>query len=349
MGTESEEYLGPPRSGKCQGAVIGTDNEHSVREGRPCQWNRECCPERDRGLEQAEAPDGLRGIEERCRVISSLISDFTYGFSVEPDGELGDAWATGDLSRMTGYTFDELRRGRRWQDLIHPDDMPIAMGQLNDLLKGESSVVDYRIIRKDGDIRWTRDYARPVLDEQTGRVVRIYGAVQDVSGRRQTEAALRESEERYRVVSSLISDFAYGFSIGPNGELSREWVTGAVTEMTGYTEEEFIAGGGWSAAADPADAEVVKGQLAEILAGRAVVVDFRLTCKDGSVRWVRDYARPVRDEATGRVARIYGAVQDISERKEAEEVQSVLLNVSQAVSPATSRSFLPPSIVSWAG
>ena len=147
-----------------------------------------------------------------------------------------------------------------------------------------------------------------------------------------TEAVLRENEERYRVVSSLISDFAYGFRVGPNGELSREWVTGAVTEMTGFAEEEFIAGEGWSAAADPADAEVVKQQLKEILAGRAVVVDFRLICKDGSTRWVRDYARPVKDEATGRVARIYGAVQDISERKEAEEVQSVLLNVSQAVS-----------------
>ena len=245
---------------------------------------------------------------------------------------MSDAWATGDLFRMTGYTFDELERGLRWQDLIHPSDMPIAMGQLNVLLKGESSVVDYRIVRKDGEIRWTRDYARPALDEQTGRVVRVYGAVQDISARRQTEVALRESEERYRVVSSLISDFAYGFNVGPDGELSREWVTGAVTEMTGFTEEEFIAREGWSVGADPADAEVVKGQLAEILAGRAVVVDFRLTCKDGSVRWVRDYARPVRDEATGRVARIYGAVQDISERKEAEEVQSVLLNVSQAVS-----------------
>jgi PAS domain S-box-containing protein len=306
--------------------------EHENRQERPGEPSGESCPECDHGSEQAYLAEPARTIEERCRVISSLVSDFVYGFRVGPDGELCDPWAAGDLVRMTGYTFDELGRGGRWQELIHPDDMPIAMGQLDDLLKGESSVVDYRIIHKDGEVRWTRDYARPVLDEQTGRVARIYGAVQDISASRQMEAALRENEERYRVVSSLISDFAYGFRVGPSGELSREWVTGAVTEMTGYTEEEFVAGGGWSAAADPADAEVVKQQLAEILEGRASVVDFRLRCKDGSTRWVRDYARPVKDEETGRVARIYGAVQDISDTKEAEDVQSVLLNVSQAVS-----------------
>ena len=310
-------------------------NEHEDRQERRGDARGRSCPECascDHGSECDHSSEVLRKSEERYRVVAGLVSDFVYGFSVGADGEVSNPWMGGDLTRMTGHTFDELERGLGWQQLIHPDDMPIPMGQLDSLLKGESSVVEYRIVRKDGEIRWARDYARPVVDEQTGRVVRVYGAVQDISARRQTESALRASEERYRAVSSLISDFAYGFRVGPDGELSREWVTGAVTDMTGYTEEEFIARVGWSATADSADAAVVQQQLAEILAGRAAVVDFRLKCKDGSTRWVRDYARPVMDEATGRVARIYGAVQDISDRKEAEAVQSVLLNVSQAVS-----------------
>ncbi|MBN2565623.1 MAG: PAS domain-containing protein, partial [Candidatus Eisenbacteria bacterium] len=143
---------------------------------------------------------------------------------------------------------------------------------------------------------------------------------------------LLENVERYRIVSSLISDFAYGFRVGPDGELTREWVTGAVLDMTGYSAQEFIARQGWSALAHPDDAQAARKQLAELLAGDVAVIDFRLVRKDGSARWVRDYARPVKDPATGRVVRIYGAVQDISKRKEAEEVQSVLLNVSQAVS-----------------
>jgi len=296
-------------------------NEHENRQERGGDTSGHSCPDCTRCDHVSEcdhSSEALRRIEERYRVVASLVSDFVYGFGVDPDGEVCNPWAGGDLTGMTGYTFDELERGRGWQGLIHPADMPVAKGQLAELLKGESAVVEYRIVRKDGEIRWTRDYARPVVDEETGRVVCVYGAVQDISARRQTEAALRENEERYRVVSSLISDFAYGFRVGPSGGLSREWVTGAVTEMTGYTEEEFIAGEGWSAAADPADAETVQRQLAEILRGRASVVDFRLKCKDGSTRWVRDYARPVRDEETGNVARIYGAVQDISDRRETE-------------------------------
>jgi PAS domain S-box-containing protein len=143
---------------------------------------------------------------------------------------------------------------------------------------------------------------------------------------------LIESVERYRIVSSLISDFAYGFRVDENGGVSREWVTGAVEEMTGYTEDEFIARQKWSALAHPDDVDTVGRQLDKLIAGEAAVVDFRLVRKDGIVRWVRDYARPVVDEVTGKVVRIYGAVQDISLRKEAEDVQSVLLNVSQAVS-----------------
>jgi PAS domain S-box-containing protein len=143
---------------------------------------------------------------------------------------------------------------------------------------------------------------------------------------------LLESVERYRIVSSLISDFAYGFSVGDDGELYREWVTGAVEDMTGYSPEEFMARRSWSAVAHPDDSEIVREMLRKLLTGEPGVVDFRLVRKDGTVRWVRDYARPVKDEITGRVARIYGAVQDISQRKDAEEVQSVLLNVSQAVS-----------------
>jgi len=150
--------------------------------------------------------------------------------------------------------------------------------------------------------------------------------------REAAERTGRESEERYRIVSGLISDFAYAFKVAPDGQLSREWVTGAIEEMTGYTEAEFMSQQVWSPVSGPEDAPVVERQLEELLGGKAAVVDFRMVRKDGSAKWVRDYARPVVDPESGRVVRIYGAVQDISRRKEAEEVQSVLLNVSQAVS-----------------
>jgi len=285
----------------------------------------------NRGIARGDGLDtSCNECQDRYRIVSDLISDYAYAFRVGNDNELHFDWVAGALEAMTGFSSEELGALGGWEELLYPDDLKVAMRQLHRLLKGEPSVVDYRIVRKDGEVRWFRDYARPVYDGD--RVRQIYGAVMDITEQKEAEAALRRNEERYRIVSSLISDFAYGFTVGPDGSIRREWVTGAVEEMTGYTEAEFIARQGWSAAASPEDAEVVGGQLKEILEGCPAVVDFRLTRKDGSVRWVRDYARPVKDPETGQVTHVYGAVQDISERKEAEDVQSVLLNVSQAVS-----------------
>ena len=271
--------------------------------------------------------------ENRYRIVSGLISDYAYAFRVSSDGRLESEWVAGALTPMTGYSVDELKAIGGWEQLLFPEDLPIALEQLKRLLGGEPSVVDYRIMRKDGVVRWVRDYARPVCDDRRG-VTRIYGAVQDITDRKTAEEALRKSEERYRIVSSLISDFAYAFTVAADGTLSREWVMGAIEEMTGYTEAEFMSRNTWSPVAYPDDVRAVNRQLGVLLEGRPDVVDFRMVRKDGSTRWVRDYARPEVDAASGRVVRIYGAVQDISERKEAEEVQSVLLNVSQAVSEA---------------
>ena len=272
--------------------------------------------------------------EERYRLVSGLISDYAYAFRVTPDGKLESEWVAGALTLMTGYSADELRAAGGWERLLHPDDIPIAEGQLEKLLNGEACIVDYRIVRKDGALRWVRDYARPVCDTDGEDVTRIYGAVQDMTDRMEAVDALRASEERYRVVSSLISDFAYAFTVTPDGVLTREWVTGATEEMTGYTNAEFLGLDAWSPVCHPDDMAAAEQQLRVLLEGRPAAIDFRMVRKDGQMKWVRDYARAEKDPATGRVVRIYGAVQDISKRKDAEEVQSVLLNVSQAVSEA---------------
>ena len=177
------------------------------------------------------------------------------------------------------------------------------------------------------------DKTREELVAELTALLRTTGAgTQNGAAAERAERTSSESEERYRIVSGLISDFAYAFKVGAEGQLAREWVTGAIEEMTGFSESEFMELEVWSPVSGPEDAPVIKRQLEQLLEGEAAVVDFRMVRKDGSTRWVRDYARPEIDPESGRVVRIYGAVQDISRRKEAEEVQSVLLNVSQAVS-----------------
>jgi PAS domain S-box-containing protein len=143
---------------------------------------------------QTEA--ALRDSEKRYRSVSELSSDFAYSFRVEPDDTIKLDWVTGALARITGFTREALRmRGGR-TSLVHPDDLPIPLGQFQALMDGQPAVVEYRILARDGAVRWVRDYARPLWSEEQNRVTHIYGAIQDTTASKQAEDALRKAHDK---------------------------------------------------------------------------------------------------------------------------------------------------------
>lgn len=131
-------------------------------------------------------------------------------------------------------------------------------------------------------------------------------------------ANLRESEERYRLISEVVSDYAFSTRVEPDGALRLNWVAGAFEAITGYTYEDYVARGGWTAALHPDDLEVDARDLEKIKQNHNVVSTVRTIKKDGSLVWCQVYAHPVWDEKKQRLIGIYGAVQDITERKKAE-------------------------------
>ena len=104
-------------------------------------------------------------------------------------------WLVGAFTRITGFTPSEVDSRGGWKILIYPDDMSIPLSQLQSLLANRPKVVEYRMLTKDGMVRWVRDYARPVWDEEQKRVTHIYGAVQDITDRKQWEMALQQAKE----------------------------------------------------------------------------------------------------------------------------------------------------------
>lgn len=134
----------------------------------------------------------LKRSEDRYRTVSELTSDYAYAYRVEEDGNLVREWVTGALTNITGYSADELRARGGWESMIHPDDLPIPFSQMEALLAGKEMTIEYRIVDKNGDIRWTRDYAKPEWSEELGRTTHIYGAIQDISARVKAEKALDE-------------------------------------------------------------------------------------------------------------------------------------------------------------
>src|SRR5262249_46378387 len=98
-----------------------------------------------------------------------------------------------------------------------------------------------------------------------------------------------------------------------------EWVTEAFTRLTGFTVQELAAAGGIVRVIHPEDLPQVLQRLSVLLSGQLGVSEHRIVTKSGDIRWLRDYSHPEWDPVQNRVARIIGAGQDITERRQAEE------------------------------
>ncbi len=146
--------------------------------------------------------------EERYRMISSMISDYAYAYEVTPEGRLVKEWNTMAFETITGYEPHELQ-GDGWSVLIYPDDMPRAIERMERLLRGEKDVTEFRIITKTGEMRWLLDHGLPVWDERLGRVVRIYGAAQDITARKVAEEMMRRHTDELRARNEELDAFAH--------------------------------------------------------------------------------------------------------------------------------------------
>ena len=149
--------------------------------------------------------EDLQKADELFRAVSELATDYVYAMTVREDGTLAWDWVSGAYTRVLGYTVEESSQ-RGWQELIHPDDIEAANSSFGELLAGERSISEVRVRNKDGRYRCLRTYAHPVWDEDRTRVVRIFGAVQDITERKEQQQALERSLSLLRATLESTAD-----------------------------------------------------------------------------------------------------------------------------------------------
>lgn len=150
----------------------------------------------------------------------------------------------------------------------------------------------------------------------------IAGAIE----RKQAHDRLRLSEENFRRVISSINDHIYMTEFDRNGVPVNSYVSPNVERLTGYPLQRFLTDWGfWPATViHPDDRAAAAAQVARFLQGHDSEVEYRVVRSDGSVIWVRDNGRAVRDEASGSVT-VFGAISDVSQGKYYEQVREALL------------------------
>ncbi|MBN2475149.1 MAG: PAS domain S-box protein [Pirellulales bacterium] len=204
-------------------------------------------------------------------------------------------------------------------NLIHREDRPAMQAWIAACLAGEEpDDLEFRSVWPDGTIRFLSGRGELKRDAEHCPL-HMTGTVQDITERKQAEEALRTSEAQHRVFADMTSDFVYIFRIGPNGQITLDWMSASFERVTGYTVEEFRASSDPLSNIHPDDQPMVVENHRRIMGGKDTEFETRIVTKGGDVRWVRNYARPIWDAGLQRVTALYGAAQDITQRKRAEE------------------------------
>ncbi|HEU4452747.1 MAG TPA: PAS domain S-box protein [Longimicrobium sp.] len=260
-------------------------------------------------------------ITDRRRAEEALrLSGERYRTLVEATAQLvGVSDAEGRVSHLAGWselTGEPAEAVGAWHRSIHPDDRPRAFAAWDRARAARAPLeVEFRIRVKDGGHRWFVARAAPVLDA-SGEVREWIGTLADVHARRTAQAALRESEERYRLALRATRDVVWDWDL----ETGRVRWNEAAAEVLGYAPGEMgETADWWTAQIHPDDrARVMEGTRAAIDSrAEGWTAEYRFRRKDGGWADVFDRGYLFRGE-DGLPTRMIGAMQDVTERRRAE-------------------------------
>ena len=214
---------------------------------------------------------------------------------------------------FSGWTSEQVEP-EKWKSQIHPEDAPTYFKTFNDALQKHSPFRgEVSFLRADGQWRWTESYAEPHFS-QDGDFLGFTGTTQDVTDRKQSEHALRSSEENFRQLAENIQEVF--------------WIIAPATGEVIYISPAFEATWGrscaslyqspmaWYEAIHPED-RAAQSFEARKAGGKPSDSEFRIRTPDGLEKWIHNRSFHIHDW-DGELIRVVGVAEDITERKHAE-------------------------------
>jgi PAS domain S-box-containing protein len=126
-------------------------------------------------------------------------------YSLELDGEtVQPRFASENITRLLGYTVMEALSYEWWLSRLHPDDAPRAIASLDETVAQGATRTEYRLLHRDGGVRWIDDRRRVVRDA-SGRPVELIGAWIDITDRRRAEQRMKLTASVGAVLAEAVS------------------------------------------------------------------------------------------------------------------------------------------------
>jgi PAS domain S-box-containing protein len=268
---------------------------------------------------RAQLEHELRRAETRNQTLVEQLPQVTY--IEQLDGQSA-SYISPQIEEMVGYspeewTSDPAFFGR----VLHPDDRDRVLSDFAQMHKsGDRFECEYRLVARDQRVVWVHDGAVVVRDD-AGRPVYAQGFMVDISGRKATEHALRESEQRFRDLVSGIDVIVWE----ADPELNFSFVSKRAEDILGYPVERWLSEPKFvTAYIHPEDKpKVLAADQAALASREDYELEYRVLAADGRPVSFREIVR-VELGDDGQVCRLRGVMVDITAQKRDEEVRAGL-------------------------
>ena len=214
------------------------------------------------------------------------------------------------LASMLGYTVEELI-GMKYESLLPEDQLSDDSVQAKIRAQGKNAVYERCFLKKDGQRYWMLVSAKAIIDSN-GKFAGSFGMFTDIDKRKQMEAALQASEERYRRIVETANEGILSF--GADTKLN--FVNRQMATMLGYAIEEMLGRKFESFLAEDQLSEHYV-QMKNRALGKDAIYERCFLRKDGQRYWMLVSAKAILDSA-GNYAGSFAMFTDINERKRAE-------------------------------
>ncbi|MCF8465695.1 MAG: PAS domain-containing protein [Flavobacteriales bacterium] len=219
---------------------------------------------------------------------------------------------------LYGNSVHELYAdSRSWIKNIHPEDLDFVTTQFRMFASTGEYDIEYRLVMKDGSIKWVRDRSYPVLNAN-GKVVRVAGITEEITDRKLTQ-------EKIETLSMVASETSNGVLIH-NSEGLITWANKGFTEITGYSEEEVVGKEPWSfLSGSQTNLSLINTTYQKMIKGETFSSENVLLTKSGEEVWVSTTFNPIMDHS-GKLKQIVSIGVDITRQKEIEALQKTKLD-----------------------
>jgi PAS domain S-box-containing protein len=221
--------------------------------------------------------------------------------------------------KLFGYQISDINNVDNWWLYAYPDEdyrREVMIQWNNDVLKAlnnqsETEKREFYVTCKDGTVKVV-NISMVII---TNRILILF---EDITERKNIEKALYESEQHYKMVTELTTDYVFRLSVSKDSRTKMDFISDNFLTITGRTKEQSNIEY-WNTFIHPEDLICLMAMLKSMMAKpQFSEIECRSYIHGNHLRWVTIVCRSEWDEKQQRIVSITGAVKDISERKRAE-------------------------------